>query len=223
MTTSFLLSDSTLIDTGAAAHTLPHNRRGLLTDILLSHTHLDHTLGLPFLIGRHPITVHGLESTLDAVRRSLLNGQIWPDTAKHANWHPIAEGDQLDLGAWTIEVGPASHTVPCLSFLCRNGDDAVFVAGDTRLDDAVLAWAAARNPTDCIVECSFEDELAELATKWGHQTPRDLRAWRNALGQDCRIGVTHIKPLHESVVRAECEALHDANLHILQDGDVILP
>jgi ribonuclease BN (tRNA processing enzyme) len=222
MTTSYLLSDGVLIDTGAAAHTIPHDRRALLSDILLSHTHLDHTLGLPFLIGRQPITVHGLESTLDCVRSSLLNGAIWPDISKHAAWNPIAEGDHIDLGDWTIEVGPASHSVPCVSFFCRNGNDAVFIAGDTRLDEAVLQWAAARHPTDCIVECSFEDGLAELASKWGHQTPRDLRAWRKTLGPSCRIGVTHIKPLHESLVRAECEALHDENLRTLHDGDVIL-
>lgn len=222
MTTSFLLSDSTLIDTGAAAHVLPHERRHLVSDILLSHAHLDHTLGLPFLIGRHPITIHGLESTLDAVRRGLLNNELWPDISKHATWNPITEGDEIELGDWTVEVGPANHTIPCVSFFGRNREERVLFAGDTRLDDALLTWATERAPTACIIECSFENALSELAIKWGHQTPNDLRAWRNALGPACRIEVTHIKPLHESVVRAECEALHDENLHILQDGDVIL-
>jgi len=223
LTTSFLLSDSILIDTGAAPFAIALDRRRLVTDIVLSHSHLDHTLGLPFLIGRHPVTVHGSAVTLDSVRSSLLDNKIWPDIARHAEWNPLVEGDRLDLGEWNIEVGPASHTVPCLSFLCRNGSDAVLVAGDTRRDDAVLAWAAARNPTSCIIECSFEDGLAELASKWGHQTPSDLLAWRKSLGSDCRIEVTHIKPVHESTVRAECEALGDENLRTLQDGDVILP
>jgi len=35
--------------------------------------------------------------------------------------------------------------------------------------------------------------------------------------------VTHMKPAHKHAIRAECEALGDPRLHILQDGDVIEP
>jgi 3',5'-cyclic-nucleotide phosphodiesterase len=170
-----------------------------------------------------PLEIHGLRPTIDAVKESLLDGRIWPDLSGEATWSEVKEGHQIDAGGWCIEVGPASHTVPCASFFCRHGDFGVAIVGDTRLDEDVLAWAKERGPGACIVECSFEDALAGAADKWGHQTPRDLARWREALGPDCRIHVTHVKPLHERAVHAECEALNDPGLFLLQDGDVIEP
>ena len=221
LTTTFQLSGGVLIDTGAAAHGLPPERRSDIETVLLSHAHLDHTLGLPFLLGRLPLAVHATIPVIDAVRESLLDGRIWPDLSRFAIWHEHAMGDTIEAGPWTIAVGPASHTVPCVSFVCRAGDAAIAFGGDTRLDDDVLAWAAAAKPDVCVVECSLPNDWAESAARWGHQTPSDLSAWREALGEECRLMVTHIKPLHDATVRAECEALDDPGLSILQDGDVI--
>jgi len=72
LTTTFLLSGGVLIDAGAAAHALDPARRDEIHTLFLSHAHLDHTLGLPFLLGRAPLAVHGLRPTLDAVKESLL-------------------------------------------------------------------------------------------------------------------------------------------------------
>ncbi|MHC4939139.1 MAG: MBL fold metallo-hydrolase [Planctomycetota bacterium] len=223
LTTTFLLSGGVMIDTGAAAHGLDPARRAEIDAVVLSHSHLDHTLGLPFLLGRDPLAIHGPRHTLDAVREDLLDGRIWPDLSGRATWHAVAQADVVEAGGWEIEAGPADHTVPCASYFCRKDDFAVAILGDTRLNGEVVAWTAERKPDVCIAECSFEDALAESADRWGHQTPRDLRRWREALGADCRILVTHIKPLHDSPVRAECEALNDPGLSILQDGDVIQP
>ena len=223
LTTTFRLSGGVLVDTGAAAHGLAPDRRDEIHTILLSHAHLDHTLGVPFMLGRLPLAVHGTQAVLDAVRESLLDDRIWPDLSRFATWHPFKQGDTIKAGGWSIDIGPASHTIPCVSFLCRRGEAKIALVGDTRLDDAVLAWAAVARPDVCVVECSFPDDWAEGAKRWGHQTPHDLLAWREALGEQCQLMVTHIKPLHEATVRAECEALGDPRLSILQDGDVIYP
>jgi ribonuclease BN (tRNA processing enzyme) len=234
LTTTFRLTGGsgtggTFIDTGAIAHGFPPERREDVRTVLLSHAHLDHTLGLPFLLGRFPLAVHGTSSVLAAVRESLLDGRIWPDLHEFATWHEFAHGDTIDADPWSVQCGPASHTVPCTSFMCRTDgisrDDggAVAIVGDTRSSDEVLRWVADARPQACVVECSFPDDYAEGAQRWGHQTPRDLPTWREALGDECRLLVTHIKPVHESAVRAECEALNDPGLSILQDGDVIWP
>jgi len=223
LTTSFLLSGGVLIDTGAAAHGLDPARRSEIGTILLSHAHLDHTLGVPFLLGHMPLRIHGPRAALDAVRESLLDGRIWPDLSGEAEWHPFTRTAVIEAGSWRIESGPASHTVPCASYVCRHGSFTAAIVGDTRLDDDVVAWAAEQAPDVCIVECSFEDALAGAAQRWGHQTPRDLPRWREALGDGCRIHVTHMKPMHERAVRAECGALGDPGLFLLHDGDVIEP
>lgn len=223
LTTTFVLSGGVLIDTGAAAHGLDPARRPEIEAVFLSHAHLDHTLGLPFLLGRAPLAVHGLRHTLDAVRECLLDGRIWPDLADRATWHVLPKSGPVEVSSWEIEAGPARHTIPCATYFCRRGDFAVAIVGDTSYDEDVVRWVAERRPDACVVECSFGDALAATALRWGHQTARDLPGWRNALGRDCRIYVTHVKPLHERAVHAECEALGDPGLFLLQDGDVIQP
>jgi len=217
LTTTFQLGADTLIDTGAAPFALAPERWVEIRHVLLSHAHLDHTLGLPFLAIPATPRVYGLQTTLDAVRESLLDGRIWPDLSERIEWVEIEEGMTVEVGGRDVAVGPADHTVPCLSFSVGG----VVVVGDTRFDDRVVAWAAAQRPGTCIVECSFPDESHELAVRLGHQTPLDLRRWREALGPDCILAVTHLKPEVETVIQAECEALGDPRLRILHDGDEI--
>ncbi|MEM8885088.1 MAG: MBL fold metallo-hydrolase, partial [Planctomycetota bacterium] len=207
---------------GAAAHALDTRERATLTHVLVSHAHLDHTLGLPFLVTQRRLEIVGLRPALDAVRESLFDGRIWPDLTEHADWRELRGDETLSIGDWTIEAGPADHTLPCVSYFCVAGEHRVAVLGDTRRTETVLAWTADRRPTHCIVECSFPDAMAEDSRRWGHQTPLDLPAWRAAVGPDCRLLVTHVKPMQESRVRAECEALQDPALTLLQDGDVVV-
>ena len=221
LTTTFRVAEGILVDAGAAAHALaPEDRRGI-RHLILSHAHLDHTLALPFLLADCEPRIYGLKETLDAVRECLLDGRIWPDLRNRADWKEIRPGQSLHIDEVEVIVGVSNHTVPCLSFGVRRGESTVVVVGDTRVDGEVIAWAAGLDPAACVVEVSYPDELAEVATRFGHQITSDLRAWRSELGDLCRICVTHVKPRHEAAVRAECEALGDPRLELLQDGDVI--
>jgi ribonuclease BN (tRNA processing enzyme) len=221
LTTSFRLAEGVLVDAGAAAHAIEPQDRGGIRHLLLSHAHLDHTLGLPFLLADCEPCVYGLRETLDAVRDCLLNGRIWPDLRRRANWKEIRPGQSLHIDDLEVVAGPSNHTVPCLSFAVRAGESTVVLVGDTRVDREVIAWSVARSPTACVVEVSYPDARCEVAERFGHQTARDLAPWRKALGDECRLCVTHIKPTHHDAVRAECEALGDPRLEILRDGDVI--
>jgi ribonuclease BN (tRNA processing enzyme) len=222
LTTTFLLSGGILVDSGAAAHALPVAERPSIRHLLLSHAHLDHTLGIPFLLGDNVRpAVHGLKQTLDAVRDHLLDGHIWPDLSDLVTWHEIEQGQKLALDPWEIEVGPANHTVPCVSYLCRAPGYALAIVGDTRFDETVARWVADRAPAACVIEAAFPDEVAAMARRFGHQTPKDLKHWRTWLRAECEILVTHMKQQHETQIRAQCAALKDARLRILADGDVV--
>ena len=221
LTTTFRLPGGALVDTGAAAHGIDPAGQTDVAEILLTHAHLDHTLGLPFLLGVAPLRVLGLPETLAAVQESLLDGRIWPDLSTEATWVEIGVGDVVKIGSCEVEIGPAAHSIPCVSIAVRAGGRTAAIIGDTRLDGGVLAWAAGCRPDACIVEASFPDALAGLAQRFGHQTASDLRPWRQALGDECDLYVTHVKPAHDGVVRAECEALGDPGLRMLQDNDVI--
>jgi ribonuclease BN (tRNA processing enzyme) len=222
LTTTFELTGGLIVDTGAAAHGLDPAGRTGITDILLSHSHLDHTLGLPFLLAGITPRVHGLPATLAAVRESLLDGRIWPELHHRAEWREVAPLSRLEVAGWEVSVLDASHTVPCLSFVfeAREGmAGPLAIVGDTSLDEEVIAAVADARPAHCVLEASYPDAEADIAVRYGHQTPRDLRVWREALGPDCLLLVTHLKPNHEAGVRADCEALNDPRLRVLDDGD----
>ena len=124
-TTAFLLDHDVLIDAGTGVGDLTLDELAHVDHILLSHSHLDHVLGVPLLAdsvmrrrtGRAPIQVHGLPATLDALRQHIFNGTIWPDftrlpSAEHPvlSLHPFNTGDVLSFGERRIEVLPALHT-----------------------------------------------------------------------------------------------------------------
>jgi len=129
-TTAFLLDEDVLIDAGTGVADLDLAALARIDHVLLSHSHLDHVLGVPLLAdavlrlraqaGRPPIQVHALAPTLEALRQHLFNGVIWPDftrlpSAEHPvlALQPIEIGQRLDLGAGrVIEVLSAEHTVP---------------------------------------------------------------------------------------------------------------
>jgi hypothetical protein len=89
-TTAFLLDASVLIDAGTGVGDLSLDELTRIDAVLLSHSHLDHVLGIPLLAdavmrrrraaGRGPMQVYGLPETLaKPLRQHLFNGVIWPD------------------------------------------------------------------------------------------------------------------------------------------------
>ena len=84
-TTSFLVDDDMLIDTGTGLGDLPLNQMTGIRHIFLTHSHMDHIVGLPLLadsmFGVHdePIMVHAQEETIQAIKDHIFNWVIWPD------------------------------------------------------------------------------------------------------------------------------------------------
>ena len=219
LTTCFRLSGGIAIDAGALAHAVAPDDFDWLENLVLTHAHLDHTLGIPFVLGRRELTIWGLRETLDAVRESLLDGRIWPDLTDRARWIEIAPGATYEISGWDVETGPTVHSVPCLSFSFRRADSHFICVGDTRHDPDVVSWVAERKPPLCIIECSYPDEYAAMAQRFGHQTPRDLALWRAALGDSTKVLVTHLKPAQEEQTRRECASLGDPGLVLMAAGD----
>ena len=84
-TTSFLVDDDVVIDCGTGVGDLAAAELARVTDVFLTHAHVDHTGLLPMLIDAtiaaraEPLVVHGTTETLDALARHVFNNEIWPD------------------------------------------------------------------------------------------------------------------------------------------------
>ena len=227
-TTAFLLDDDVLIDAGTGVGDLPLDALATIDHILLSHSHLDHVLGIPLLAdavlrlraaaGKPPIQVHALPETLEALRRHIFNGAIWPDftrlpsrDAPVLSLHPFQIGDRLDLGGRAIEVLSAAHTVPAVGFAVDGGsasDHAHWVyTGDTGPNPALWQRLAQLRLSHLVIETAFSDDECELAHISQHLCPADLGQELRQLAGSVDVRITHIKPGEVDAVMQGVQAL----------------
>ncbi len=221
-TTAFLLDDDVLIDAGTGVGELTLDELSRIDHIVLSHSHLDHVLGVPLLAdsvmrrrgGRAPICVHGLPATLAALRDHVFNGAIWPDfTRLPTPERPILAlqafetGDVLDFGGRHIEVLPALHTVPAVGFAVLGAEGSWIFTGDTAPNAALWQRLQALRVHSLVIETAFSDDEHTLAEVSRHLHPAALGRELAHLAQGVEVFITHIKPGELGAVMGEINAL----------------
>jgi ribonuclease BN (tRNA processing enzyme) len=238
-TTAFLVDDDLLIDAGTGVGDLPLDAMVRIDHILVTHSHLDHVLAIGLLAdsvarrraaaGRPPVQVHALAPTLDALRAHILNGVIWPDFTRLPTVEqptlelvPIAHGQRLRIGARTVEVLPAAHTVPACGYAVEGARGCWVFTGDTGPNPALWARLAQLQVATLVIETAFGDEDAELARLSRHLCPALLREELARLERPTDVYITHIKPGELDLVMSEIgPAAGPHRIHALQAGQVI--
>ena len=83
--TSFLIDGVVAVDAGAITRALTIEEQRQVRHVLITHTHMDHTNTLPFLIENsfgssdQPVSIFCTKRVLAGVRRHLFNNLLWPD------------------------------------------------------------------------------------------------------------------------------------------------
>ncbi len=222
-TTAFLLDDDILIDAGTGIGELTLAQLARIDHVLLSHSHLDHVLGVPLLAdgvmrlraGRPPIQIHALPATLQALRAHLFNGVIWPDFTRLPTpeqpmlaLQPFEVGDVLELGSGRqIEVLSAVHTVPAVGFAVMAAAGAWVFTGDTAPNPDLWRRLRAMDVAHLVIETAFPDEEAALARVSRHMHPAALGRELKNLSATAQVHITHIKPGEVELVMKEVAAL----------------
>jgi ribonuclease BN (tRNA processing enzyme) len=244
-TTAFLLDHDVLIDAGTGVGELTLDELARIDHVLLSHSHLDHVLGVPLLAdsvmrkraGRPPIRVHALAETIAALRAHILNGTIWPDfTRLPSADHPVLEfvpfacGDTLELAGddktRRVEVLSAEHTVPAVGFAVLSAGESTRAAwvytGDTGPNPALWQRLRALQGVDrLVIETAFSDEERQLARISRHLHPGALGAELAQLAGPTDVYITHIKPGDVDAVMTQVHALGGRHrVHALAGGQV---
>lgn len=231
-TTSFLIDDDLLIDAGTGLCNLPFSRLEKITDVVLTHSHLDHICGLPFLIdsvgvGRQqPLQVHGSQHTLDALAKHVFNEDIWPDFTRIPNpdhpvmqLQPFSAGDWLTFGERRIKTVSVNHTVPTVAVVLHCAGGQWCFSGDTHQTDALYEFL---NQLDGLryffVESAFSNAEQWLADLSRHLCPSLLFAELTKLNQPCEVWITHLKPKERDQIRAELLKYPEAPLQVLSAG-----
>ncbi len=224
--TSFLVDGCLAIDAGCLTQTLSLKRQTQLTDILISHSHLDHTLSLPFLADNlfgmktQPLRIWSTPGVIQALRTHIFNEDIWPDfsllpsveepTIRFCPFEPETCNQIGDFEVTPIRV---NHAVPCTGFLITRDNSSIIFTSDTCSTDRI--WEVANecnNLKAVIVDCSFPNSMEDLGVTSGHNTPGLLARDLAKLKQNCRVLVYHLKPQFQDLMIKELKALNDPRL-----------
>lgn len=229
---SYLVDGRLCVDLGSAAMGLTLQEQDAVEDVLLTHSHLDHTRDLPLLLingdrrGR-PLRVHGLPSTLESIRKHLFNREIWFEAFQMAHSiieaRPIRPGETREVGTFRVTGFPLHHTVDCAGWLLDDGTGCVFFAGDTDDSDclAPVAREAGNRLRAVFLETSFPNAMSEFARLTGHLTPMGLRNAVRVLPPGVPVFVTHMKPGFEEQIEAEVAVLGNPSLRPLRGGETL--
>ncbi len=83
--TSFLVNDTLALDAGWVSGALSLKEQVKVKDILISHSHLDHTCTLPFLIDNNfsapgfSLRIYAIPEVIASMKNHLFNNLTWPD------------------------------------------------------------------------------------------------------------------------------------------------
>jgi ribonuclease BN (tRNA processing enzyme) len=231
---AFLIDGKMLLDAGTIGARLSESEQWKIKNILITHSHLDHIKGIPFLADSivikqrdQSVTVYGIKETLESLSKNLLNDKLWPDFLNiTAAIEPVVKlrnispGRTFAIDHYRITAYRVTHTVPAVGYLVRGADGgSLLYTGDTGPTERI--WKIREKVSVLIVEVSFPNRMEELAKKTGHLTAKllsgELAKIRNLPE---KILITHPKPQYIDQIRKEVGRLRIRNMEMLEDGKV---
>lgn len=233
----FLLNNEILFDAGSLTNVLDGNGQRKIRHIFVTHAHLDHIRGIPFLADnliiknrRDKVNVISIPSVIRTIKENLLNGSVWPDFTiipEPSNgvlkFVQLRDGRSLHINGYSITPYKVNHSVPAVGYLVEDSRGRrFFYTGDTGPTGATWKKIGDRQIHCMIIEVSFPNKMEETAIMTGHLTTRLLKEEISKMSRmPERIYITHTKPQYYSVIKKETEGLHMKNLKLLRDGDTI--
>lgn len=230
---AFLIDGNILLDAGTISASLNEASQWKIRNILITHAHLDHIKGIPFLADNliikskeHSVKVISISSVLMALKKNLLNNRIWPDfTIISAASRPvlllksISPRKPFKINSYTITAYKVNHSVPAVGYIIEDKKGKrLLYTGDTGPTDMI--WKAAKDISCAIIEVSFPNKLKTMAIKTGHLTAGLLMKEIGKIGSlPEKILITHPKPLYLEQIKNEIKNLPLKNVKILNDGE----
>jgi cAMP phosphodiesterase len=234
MPPGFLVNDVMMLDAGTITAVLGIKAQSRITDVLISHTHLDHIKSVLFLadniVGRvkKPVKIRAIPEVIEAIRKHLMNDIIWPDFTKIPTeknpvlaYAPMPVGRTVSIAGLKVKAIPMNHPVPAVGFHVSNGKSSFIYSADTGPNEGLWKEAAkAKNLSAIIVDTSFPNSLDGIATLSGHFTPAQLHQdlTKARIDKGVPIYIYHVKPVHNKKVIDELKGLGRKNVKILQEG-----
>lgn len=141
-------------------------------DIFLSHAHIDHVVGLTYLLSvveAHPlrrITVHGLPEKLKAIDEHLFAPALFP-VRPQFDFCPLDDG-VISVGGGRLTHFPLKHRGGSVGYRIDWPGHSMAYITDTAADLNAAYVEKIRGVDLLIHECYFADDRADWAEKTGH-------------------------------------------------------
>jgi len=233
--TSFLINGELALDAGSITQALPLDAQRRIRHIVLTHSHLDHTASIPFLVEntfgqqREALEILVTPQVLHTVKLHLFNNDTWPDFTRIPNdllpaLRLVQVEPRVPFSANGLQLTPipVRHTVPTHGYLVEDEGGAVLFTSDTGPTKEV--WEVAnRTPAlrAVIVEVSFPSRMQSVADISLHLTPTTLAAELAKLERDVAVYLYHLKPAYVDELRQELAATRFPHpVEELRQGDV---
>lgn len=234
---SFLLNDEMMFDAGSFTGVLDEKEQMRIKHIFITHAHLDHIAGIPFLADniivsekQNKVSLYSIPQVLRVIKEHLFNSTMWPDFTilpKPDNaildLVKLSTGKSIHLNGYIITPYEVNHTVPAVGYLIQDSrGKRIFYTGDT--GPSARTWEKLRNKTIdyLIIDVSFPNSLSGMALRSGHLTPELMMKEMARMQQKPQnVCITHIKPQYSRIIKDELKDLKIKNLRILKDGDTI--
>ena len=236
-TTSLLVDGNVLIDAGTGVGDLSLAELGRISDVFLTHAHLDHIAGLPLFLDtaydREPgrsIRVHGRRETIDALGAHIFNGVIWPDflvlpdtDSPIMRYNTLAPEDIEEIAGTLVQAVEVHHSVPSLGYSIQRDDRVFAFSGDTQTNRTLWSFLNTCPRLDVLlIEVSFPNSQASLAMASGHYCAKTMARDLQRLSHRPEIWITSMKPGAERIIHQEVrDELPERDVHMLEQGAVI--
>jgi len=209
-----------ILDAGTAMYRAKRFLRGDELDIFLTHAHLDHVIGLTYLIDvladrtMKRVTAHAEPEKIDAIRAHLFAEDLFPvaplcEFAALAREAPLSGGGRLTH--FRVE-----HPGGAVGFrLDWPGHSMAYVTDTTAAANA--PYLNAIRDVDLLVhECYFPDGASELAKLTGHSTTSEVASLAKNAGVG-KLVLVHVDPSKE----AKADPVHVAAARAIFPGTFV--
>lgn len=232
--TSYLIDGKLLIDAGSVASGLKIDEQGLIDNILISHSHMDHIGELGYLcdncfgLKKKPFEVYSRDEVKESIINHYMNDYIWPDFSKIPSkesptmkFNALEEETPTKIGPYTVVSIKVNHPAGGTGFIIEKGKQALLFTQDTGPTERI--WEIAKqykNLKAIFTEVSFPNKMQDIATLSQHHTPQSLNDEISKMPADVPIFVGHLKPNYQTKIYEELEALDDERITIMGSDNV---
>ncbi len=234
-TTSYIVNDRFLVDAGSICSVLTLEQQNEITDIVITHSHLDHVKDLCFLLentfnkNRKPLNVYSAPMVIKALKDHVFNDLIWPDftsicvSGKVPLLNLIEVTDPFSIDSINIQPFKVNHPANAVGYVIDDGKVQVVFTGDSGPTPKIWETAnACKNLKAIFTEVSFPSRMDSLAKASGHFTLKTLSDDLQKLKvENTPIYISHFKPLFLEELLNEFQSYTSENLKALHADDEI--